>query len=229
MPDKYALLVIDVQHDFLPNGALAVQDGEKIIPGILDLLDPSKYKWDAVAMSQDWHPKDHTSFASNHADVKPFDKVEFRSPKDPSIKRIETVWPNHCIQHCHGSAFPDELIEAYKHVDCPKTIIQKGDGQDRDYYSAFNDIWEDDITEMNSFLKENEITHVVLVGLAYDYCVKYSAESSSKLGYKTFVIKPLTKAIDTVNIGKTDDYYLQNGVRILNDVDNEILKPVKKA
>ena len=229
MPDKYALLVIDIQNDFLPGGSLAVQDGDKIIPDVLDLLDSSKYHWDAVAFSQDWHPKDHTSFASNHADVEPFGQVEFTSTKDPNVKSLETVWPNHCIQHCHGSGFPDQLIEAYKKVDAPKTIVQKGVLQDRDYYSAFNDIWDDNKTELDSFLKENAITHVFLVGLAYDYCVKFSAESSSKLGYKTFVLKPLSKAINTEKINETDEYYEKSGVTIVNDINDGHLDAVQSG
>lgn len=228
MVTKSALLVIDIQYDFLPEGSLAVQDGEKIMPGVLDLLDPSKYHWDAVALSQDWHPKDHTSFASNHANVKPFEQVEFTSTKDPTVKSWETVWPNHCVQHCRGSSFPDELITAYKNVEASKTIIQKGVLQDRDYYSAFNDIWDDNKTGLDSFLKKNGITHVFLVGLAYDYCVKFSAESSSKLGYKTFVIKPLSKAINTDKITETDDYYEKSGVTIINDINDGTLKSVKK-
>lgn len=228
MTNKTALLVIDIQYDFLPGGSLAVDDGDKIIPDVLELLDPEKYQWDAVAYSQDWHPKDHTSFANNHANAKPFDQIEFTSTKDSTVHSIETVWPPHCIQHCHGANFPNELIEAYKKVEAPKTIIQKGVLQDRDYYSAFNDIWDDDKTTLDSFLKENGITRVFLVGLAYDFCVKFSAESSSKLGYKTYVLKPLSKAIHTDKIADIDAYYEKSGAIIINDINDEVLKDVKK-
>ena len=121
------------------------------------------------------------------------------------------------------------MIEAYKKVDAPKTIVQKGVLQDRDYYSAFNDIWDDNKTELDSFLKENAITHVFLVGLAYDYCVKFSAESSSKLGYKTFVLKPLSKAINTEKISETDEYYEKSGVTIVNDLNDGHLDAVQSG
>lgn len=222
---KSALLIIDVQFDFLPGGALAVQNGDEIIPGIIELL--KSYKWDAVAVSQDWHPKDHTSFAINHKDAAPFRQLEFTSTKDNTTKSLETVWPVHCVQHTHGANFPEEIVEAYKAIDVPKTVIQKGQLQDRDYYSAFNDIWDDDHTELNSFLKEHGIDEVYLVGLAYDYCVKFSAESAAKLGYKVNVIKSLSKAIATDQIKEIDAYYTKSGVEILENVNVEKLNKLK--
>jgi nicotinamidase len=227
MSFKPALLVIDIQHDFLPGGALAVNKGDEIIPGVLDLLDFSKYKWASVVYSQDWHPKDHTSFASNHANAKPYEEVKFTSTKDPKISSMETVWPDHCVQHTYGANFPEELIEAYKKIPVEKTIIQKGQLQDRDYYSAFNDIWDDDHTDLGPFLKEQGITHVFVVGLAYDYCVKFSSVSSAKLGFKTYVIKPLAKAILLDKIDETDSYYRENGVTIIENLDDEALLAVK--
>jgi nicotinamidase len=221
---KVALLLIDIQHDFLPEGPLAVKDGDKIIEGAVLLL--KNYKWDTVIFSQDWHPKDHTSFASNHEKVKPFESIEFVSTKDPSHKEFHTVWPNHCIQHTQGANFPQKLIDAFKDVHgVAKTIIQKGQLQDRDYYSAFNDVWDDDQTELNDFLKENDIDTVVLAGLAYDYCVKFSSASAAKLGYKTYVIKSLSKAIETDKIDEIDAYYRNAGVTILNDVDELTFVP----
>ncbi|KAH3680400.1 hypothetical protein WICMUC_000331 [Wickerhamomyces mucosus] len=224
---KTALLVIDIQNDFLPGGSLAVKDGDKIIPGVLNLLN--FYKWDAVAFSQDWHPKDHISFASNHANVKPFEKIEFQSTKDQNYYSKEFVWPDHCVQHHHGADFPDSLIEAYKNIDVPKTIVQKGSLHDRDYYSAFNDIWYDDKTELDAFLKSNDIEQVFIVGLAYDVCVKYTSESSSKIGYKTFVIKPLSKAVNPNNLKETDEYLINNGTGIIEELNDKILNRLKKG
>ncbi|CCH45703.1 Nicotinamidase [Wickerhamomyces ciferrii] len=222
MTSKSALLVIDIQHDFLPGGSLAVNDGNKIIPGVLDLINTDKYNWDAVVFSQDWHPKDHISFASNHENIKPFEEIEFTSTKDSSIKLKQTVWPNHCIQHCHGANFPDELTTAYRNIHSPKTIIQKGTLHDRDYYSAFNDVWDDDQTGLSDFLKENKITDIYLVGLAYDYCVKFSAESSAKLGFNTTVIKSLSKPIHSDKINETDKFYKQNNVEIIDENDDKL-------
>lgn len=221
-------MVIDIQHDFLPGGSLAVVNGDDIIPGVLELLDFNKYNWKSVVFSQDWHPRDHTSFASNHANVKPFEKVSFTSTKDPKVTSDETVWPDHCVQHSHGANFPDELIAAYKQIPVEKTIIQKGHLQDRDYYSAFNDIWDDDHTELGPFLKSQGITHVFVVGLAYDYCVKFTSASSAKLGFKTYVIKPLAKAIELDKLDQTDAYYRDHGVTIIESLDDDILKAVKK-
>lgn len=228
MPFKPALLVIDVQNDFLERGSLAVENGDEIVPGIVELLDTRKYHWGAVAYSGDWHPKDHISFASNHADAKPFELVEFTSTKDPDVTSMENVWPDHCIQHTHGANFPQVLIDAYRNLTVPKTIIQKGQLQDRDYYSAFNDIWEDDYTELGPFLKEQGITDVFVVGLAYDFCVKWSSLSSAKLGLNTFVVKPLSKAIRTDEIDKTDGFYRENGVKIIDNLDDEALAAVRK-
>lgn len=214
---KTALLVVDIQYDFLPGGPLAVKDGELIIDGSVELIN--NYKWDAVIFSQDWHPKDHTSFASNHEKVKPFESIEFQSTKDPNIKKLQTVWPNHCVQHTTGANFPDTLIDSFKEIhNIPKTIIQKGQIQDRDYYSCFNDVWDDDKTELDEFLKSNHIDTVVLIGLAYDYCVKFSAESAAKLGYNTFVIKSLSKAIAVDQIDEIDKFYKNANVTILDDV-----------
>lgn len=224
MSEKSALLVIDIQNDFLPGGSLAAPSGDTVIPDVISLLNTQNYKWDTVVFTQDWHPKDHTSFASNHADVEPFQKIAFQSPKkgdEGKGERMETVWPNHCVQHTHGADIPEVLTECYKGITVPKTIIQKGKLQDRDYYSAFNDIWDDDYTELHDFLQENSIKKVFVVGIAYDFCVKYTCESASKLGYETYVIKPLTRAINLDGIKENDEYLRAHGVTIIEDVVND--------
>ncbi|KAH3681108.1 hypothetical protein WICPIJ_007940 [Wickerhamomyces pijperi] len=231
MPEKSALLVIDIQNDFLPGGSLAAPDGDTIIPNVISLINTNHYNWDTIVFTQDWHPKDHTSFASNHADVKPFQKIPFKSPKkgeEDKPERLETVWPNHCVQHTHGADFPDTLTECYRGISVPKTIIQKGKLQDRDYYSAFNDIWHDDSTELDAFLRENDIKNVYVVGIAYDFCVKYTCESAAKLGYNTYVIKPLTRAIDLDGIKENDEYLRNKGVTIIEDVSDEKLAHLRK-
>lgn len=216
---KRALLVIDIQHDFLPGGALAVAHGDEIVDGVVKLLQCSEYHWDAIVFSQDWHPKDHTSFASNHLNTEPFTKIQFTSTKDHKTHSMETVWPDHCVQHTHGANFPEELIDAYKEVPVSKTIVQKGQLQDRDFYSAFNDIWDDETTELAAFLKKNAIDEVFVCGLAYDYCVKFTSASSAKMGFKTFVIKPLCRAIELDKLDETDAYFKSHGVEILESVD----------
>lgn len=218
---KTALLIIDVQYDFI-DGSLAVPKAAEIIPGILKLMDENQYKFDSIILSQDWHPKNHASFASSHGeDVKPFDQVEFKHPRDESIKAMQTVWPDHCRQFTHGSCFPPEICTAFRNIDAhktTKTIIQKGELQDRDYYSAFNDVWNDKKTELDDYLKKNGIDHVITCGLAYDYCVKFTSESSAKLGYKTSVIKPLSRAIAYDKLDEIDDYYKSFGIEIIEDL-----------
>lgn len=191
-----ALLVIDIQNDFLPpNGSLAVAHGDEIIEPVIKLMEDPKQEWHRVVLTRDWHPQDHISFAKTHG--KPdFSKVTYQSPIPGDNSTQEGVlWPKHCVQGTHGSQLADALIEEQKKLDC--RVVDKGYLHDREYYSAFNDIWEFHKTELNNYLKSHHITDVYVVGLAFDYCVKNTAISAAKLGYNTFILKDYTKAINT--------------------------------
>lgn len=191
-----ALLIIDVQNDFLPpKGSLAVPDGDAVIEPIIELL--KEEEWNCVAMTKDWHPKDHISFASVHGlpDYSPF---TYTSPVSGSNEKQEaTLWPVHCVQESWGSNVPTNLLNAFLDLKAPHLIVNKGYLSDREYYSGFNDIWNDHHTELDSFFKEHNVTDIYVVGLAFDYCVKNSAISAAKLGYNTVILNSYTRAIST--------------------------------
>ncbi|KAI5949326.1 PNC1 [Candida jiufengensis] len=170
---KRALLVIDLQEDFLPpNGSLAIAEGRSIVEPITNLIKQPQ-NWSLVVATQDWHPSNHTSFASQH-NVEPFTELEFKHPESNQTKK-QTVWPDHCVQDTFGSTIEKTFLTEFEKLSIPKAIVKKGYLQDREYYSCFQDSWGLHHTELENLLKENEIDEVVIVGLAYDYCVLNSA------------------------------------------------------
>ncbi|EGV62740.1 NAD(+) salvage pathway protein [Yamadazyma tenuis] len=226
--NKPALVVIDLQEDFLPSdGSLAVAGGRSIVEGIIDLLDVQKFPWAAVIATQDWHPHDHISFASQHS-VEPYSQLEFTHPlgeKDEtgSVKTLtQTVWPDHCVQNTFGSSIDAAFLTQFNQVDgkVPKAIVQKGYLKDREYYSCFKDTWKLHKTEMEDTLRKLEVTDVIFVGLAYDFCVMNSAVDCSQSGFTTYVIKSLCKSVFPENISQTDDTYRNGGVKILESIDD---------
>ncbi len=176
----HALLVIDVQNDFCPGGALAVAGGDEIVVGINAIMG----EFDAVILTQDWHPAGHSSFASVHADKAPYDMLEM--PYGPQV-----LWPDHCIQGTDGAAF-HPLLET-DHADL---IIRKGYNPAIDSYSAFFENDHETPTGLEGYLRTRGITEVTLVGLALDFCVNYSAVDAAQLGFKTHVRTNLCRAID---------------------------------
>lgn len=220
---RCALVVVDVQEDFLPpNGLLAVADGRAIVNPIVDLLDVNKYPWLAVVLTQDWHPKDHCLFACQHG-VEPFTGVKFKHPageknsQTGEIKtQINTVWPVHCVQGTHGATIEKNILAAYDKVDdVPKAIVQKGYLQDREYYLCFTDCWGSHKTEMGKFLVDNGITHAVFVGLAYDFCVLYSAVDALALGFDTFVLSSFLRSVYPDKVEETTKQYEKAGVTVV--------------
>ncbi|KAL3231156.1 Nicotinamidase [Nakaseomyces bracarensis] len=188
------LLVIDMQNDFAkPNGSLYVPEGEKVIEPIVELMkDP---QWHRVVVTRDWHPPNHVSFARTHG--KPdFSEIEYQCPK-PGDDSHQTgvLWPVHCVQNSTGAQLAPEILETVqeKHIK----IVDKGYLPDREYYSAFNDIWDWHHTELDEYLKKHHTTEVYVVGLALDYCVMNTAISAANLGYDTTILKSYTKAIYT--------------------------------
>lgn len=175
-----ALIVIDVQNDFCPHGALAVAGGDKIVGGINALMGG----FETVVLTQDWHPADHTSFADNHAGAAAFSVVDM--PYGPQV-----LWPRHCVQGSDGAAFHPALNTASAQM-----ILRKGFRPQIDSYSAFFENDRATPTGLHGYLQDCGVKDVVLVGLALDYCVAYSALDATKLGYCVTVQSDLCRAID---------------------------------
>lgn len=173
-----ALLVIDVQNDFCPGGALAVAGGDEIVPGINDLMD----SFDAVILTQDWHPAGHGSFASSHS-AAPFSMIDM--PYGPQV-----LWPDHCVQMSEGAEFHAGL-----RLD-GDLILRKGFNPAIDSYSAFFENDRKTPTGLEGYLRTRGISELTLVGLATDFCVNYSAVDAARLGFKVTVRSDLCRGID---------------------------------
>jgi nicotinamidase/pyrazinamidase len=179
-PQDDALIVIDVQNDFCPSGALAVADGDAIIPRINSLLPDFAVK----VLTQDWHPAAHMSFAVNHPGAAPFSMTEM--PYGPQV-----LWPVHCVQGTVGAAFHAGL-----NTDPADLIIRKGFRTGIDSYSAFFENDRTTATGLDGYLRARGVNNVTLVGLATDYCVAYSALDAARLGYGVTVLQGACRAID---------------------------------
>ena len=175
----HALLVIDVQNDFCPNGALAVDGGDEIVAGINAAMD----RYDAVILTQDWHPAGHSSFASSLS-AAPMSVVEM--PYGPQV-----LWPDHCIQGTEGAAFHPAV-----NTDRADMIMRKGHNPAIDSYSAFFENDHKTPTGLEGYLRTRGITTLTLVGLATDFCVNYSAVDAARLGFDVTVDLALCRAID---------------------------------
>ena len=178
-PATHALIVIDVQNDFCPGGALAVAGGDEIVAPINALMD----EFAVVVLTQDWHPKGHSSFASSHTGAAPFSSVTMPYGE-------QTLWPDHCIQGTEGAAFHPAL-----RTDAD-LIIRKGMNPAIDSYSAFFENDRTTPTGLEGYLRTRGITTLALVGLATDYCVAYSALDAARLGFAVTVRTDLCRAID---------------------------------
>jgi len=174
-----ALLVIDIQNDFCPGGALAVGGGDEIIGPVNAMMDD----FDTVILTQDWHPGGHSSFASFHKEKAPYDMVDM--PYGPQV-----LWPDHCVQGTHGAAFHTDL-----RTD-GDLIIRKGFNPAIDSYSAFFENDHTTPTGLDGYLRNRSISKLSLVGLATDFCVHYSAVDAAKLGYDVEVRMECCRAID---------------------------------
>ena len=175
-----ALLVIDVQNDFCPAGALEVSGGDEIISNI----NQEMKKYDCVVLTQDWHPKGHLSFATSHDGGNPLDVIEM--PYGDQV-----LWPDHCVQGSHGAEFHSELNTARANA-----VIRKGSNPLIDSYSAFFENDRKTPTGLHGYFRSHEIEKINLVGLATDFCVNYSAQDAAKLGYNVSVFEGMCRAID---------------------------------
>lgn len=179
-PANEALIVIDVQNDFCPGGALAVAGGDEIISRINGLMDD----FATVVLTQDWHPANHASFAANHPGAAPFSLIQM--PYGPQV-----LWPTHCVIGSAGAAFHSDL-----RTDPAQMVIRKGFRPEIDSYSAFFENDHVTPTGLEGYLRSRGVTAVTLVGLATDYCVAYSALDAARLGFTATVLEGATRAID---------------------------------
>jgi nicotinamidase/pyrazinamidase len=175
-----ALIVIDVQNDFCPGGALAVTEGDRIVPGLNALMA----EFGCVVLTQDWHPADHTSFADNHPGAAPFSLTQM--DYGPQV-----LWPRHCVQGSAGAAFHPDMKTDPAHL-----VIRKGFRPGIDSYSAFFENDRQTATGLEGYLRNRGIKRLVLAGLATDYCVAYSALDAVRLGFAVTVRMDLSRAID---------------------------------
>ena len=179
-PSARALLVIDVQNDFCPGGALAVAEGDAVVAPINGLLD----QFGVRVFTQDWHPSSHSSFAANHPGAEPFSMTEM--PYGPQV-----LWPTHCVIGSDGAAFHRDLA-----ADNADLVIRKGFRPAIDSYSAFFENDKTTPTGLDGYLRERGATEVVVVGLALDFCVYYSAVDAVRRGFRTTVLTDCCRAID---------------------------------
>jgi nicotinamidase/pyrazinamidase len=181
-PDEHdALLVVDVQNDFLPGGALAVPGGDEVVP----VANAVARRFANVVLTQDWHPAHHVSFASSHPGKQPFERI--RLPYGEQV-----LWPDHCIQGTSGAAFHPGL-------DIPhaQLVVRKGYHPDVDSYSTFVEADGKHTTGLAGFLRERGVRRVFLCGLATDFCVAWSAADGRRAGFAVVVIEDACRAIDT--------------------------------
>jgi nicotinamidase/pyrazinamidase len=187
-PDRArsALVLVDIQHDFLPGGALAVAGGDAILAPVRALLERDAFAL-AVA-TQDWHPRGHASFASSHPGRAVLETVELHG-------HPQVLWPDHCVQGTRGAELHPAI--PWGHVSA---VIRKGADRDVDSYSGFRNNWdargERPVTGLAGYLRERGVEHVYLCGLARDYCVKWSAQDAAAAGFAATVLWDLTRAVD---------------------------------
>ena len=174
------LIVVDVQNDFCTGGALAVPGGEKIIPAINRIAG----KFENIVLTQDWHPEDHVSFASNHPHKRPYDMIELSYGS-------QVLWPDHCVQGSAGAEFHRAL-----ETTPASLVLRKGNHRDIDSYSAFYENDHKTPTGLAGYLRERELKTLFFVGLAFDFCVRYSAEDAHQAGFEAVVIEEACRGLD---------------------------------
>lgn len=199
-----ALIMVDIQNDFLPTGALPVPEGDQIIP----IVNQLQSQFDLIVLTQDWHPPNHKSFASQHG-KQPGEVI--------TLNGLEQIlWPDHCVQEETGA----ELAIGLKTESVDRSF-HKGTDPELDSYSAFFDNAKLKSTGLGDYLKEKGVKQVYLVGLATDYCVKFSALDAIDLGFDTYVVLDATRGVN-LNGGDTDaavEEMRRNGIRIITSGD----------
>ena len=198
-----ALIIVDVQNDFLPGGALPVKEGDTIIPAINNLQND----FDLVVATQDWHPANHKSFASAHPGKKVFEEINLDGLP-------QVLWPDHCVQESYGAQFSSLL-----HTKKIEAIFRKGMDINIDSYSGFFDNGKKKATGLAAYLKGRNITSVFVAGLAADFCVYFTAMDALDIGFNASIIIDATMAIDNKSLQKKFDSFIYKGGLLVNSQD----------
>ncbi len=205
----YALIVTDIQYDFLPGGALQVQNGDAVIDGVRKLMESNRFAF--VIATQDWHPPGHISFAGHHPGVSPFESVRIHGHE-------EIAWPDHCVQGTRGAELCEDLP-----WNRASAILRKGMDPQSDSYSTFRNNWdargERPPTGLAGYLRERGVDTVVLCGLARDVCVFWSAQDSIAAGFRTLFLWDLTRSVNPDNDEENRRTLEQHDVEIINAED----------
>ncbi|HEV2484445.1 MAG TPA: bifunctional nicotinamidase/pyrazinamidase [Terracidiphilus sp.] len=195
------LIVIDVQNDFCAGGALAVADGDAVIAAIHRIAP----RFEHIILTQDWHPPRHSSFASSHPGKEPFEQIELSYG-------LQTLWPEHCIQGSKGAKFHPAL-----HLPQAELLLRKGFNPRIDSYSAFFENDRVTPTGLAGYLDERDLSRAFFAGLAYDYCVGYSALDARRLGLPAFVLRDACRAIDLhSSVAKIEAEFARAGVSVID-------------
>ncbi|MGA2168382.1 MAG: bifunctional nicotinamidase/pyrazinamidase [Terracidiphilus sp.] len=198
------MIVIDVQNDFCPGGALAVADGDSVI----DVIHSVAPRFEHIVLTQDWHPAGHASFASAHAGRRPFEQIELSYG-------LQTLWPDHCVQGSKGAEFHPAL-----HLPRAELILRKGFRPGIDSYSAFFENDRVTPTGLAGYLDERNLNRIFLAGLAYDFCVGYSALDARRLGLPVAVIRDACRAIDlNGSVAKIEAEFDRAGVLLIQSAE----------
>jgi nicotinamidase/pyrazinamidase len=198
--DTDALFIIDLQNDFCPGGSLAVAGGDDIVPGVNALAA----RFEHVILTQDWHPEGHVSFASSHPGCKPYDTITLPYGQ-------QTLWPDHCIKESHGAALHAGLL-----VPHTQMVLRKGFRKDIDSYSAFLENDHKTRTGLAGYLRERGLKRLFFAGLAFDFCVGFSAIDGQKMGFECFVVDDLTRPVALPgSISATESAFRSCGVQQL--------------
>ncbi|MEJ2295781.1 MAG: bifunctional nicotinamidase/pyrazinamidase [Candidatus Lokiarchaeota archaeon] len=201
-----ALLIVDMQYDFMPGGALPVVEGDQIIQGINSVAEKFHTNLAKIVLTQDWHPRNHLSFASNHPGKEPGDPYQTKA-----IGPI--LWPDHCIPGTKGAEFHNDLQTTLAHA-----IIRKGYNPEIDSYSGFLENDKKSETGLSGLLKSLKVRRIFICGLALDYCCFATAMDGIDLGFKVYFLTDLTKGIDNPpgNISKSLEAMLKKGIKFAN-------------
>ncbi len=191
----HALILVDIQNDFVPGGNLPVPLGDEIIP----LVNQLQRAFKLIVATQDWHPPNHKSFASSHPGKAPFEKIRLHDLE-------QVLWPDHCVQGSPGASFHPSL-----NMNNVEAIFRKGMDPDIDSYSGFYDNGYKKATGMAGYLRERKVSNVYICGLAGDYCVGYTAKDALKENFKTFVIEDATRSIEAAGFNRMKEDILSNG------------------
>ena len=205
------LVIIDVQNDFIPGGALAVPEGDQIVA----LINKLQEEFYLVIATQDWHPRDHSSFAANHPGKNEFEKIELHGQE-------QVLWPVHCVQNSDGAKFHSELKSAKI-----ESIFRKGTSKEIDSYSGFYDNAHLKSTGLAGYLKEKGADELYFCGLAAEYCVYFSVMDALKEGFSATLIEDATRPLDVENFQQAKENILKAKGKIIKS--RELISSIKKS